>query len=524
MEQELYHWGIKLGGKREKHKYYDRINLGSESKPNYRYFYTKSEFDKFMSSSKRNVKSFGKTVINTFNNVSNSAKQYILNKSNQNQQSSKFDRSAISKIINKTVKDRTKEDRHAVIKNAKDFIEKAVVSKVSKASNAVKEKISNISKAKQDFKDRVVNKTIGSINTSKKNVLKSLDYKNTSFLINKAKSLIFSKSILNKENNKNNDTSNSEKSFDEKTQKVIDSWNKEVEKMMKQVNKKNPSSFSEVKKKSREMTEDEDMKRVNPYYLEDDSFKINCVYCTLAYRMRRKGYDVEADDYHQGLEEKETANTFVTEYGFYTHNNVKNDFAKRAKSFMASLTNDTYSEKKYANEMAYPGTTFEYSGKSDSSFTSEQIKKIEKDILSQGEGASGSFILKWTKGGGHSVVYEVKDKKVILRDCQSGEVVNVDDYAKYAKTVIYFRTDNEELTDSALSAVKNKDEDTTNPGKKGKPKTTAYALADKYDQMGYKVYTTVIDGEVLYKVYLSDDECLYIDKNCNIDLGNSNRH
>ena len=135
----------------------------------------------------------------------------------------------------------------------------------------------------------------------------------------------------------------------------------------------------------------------------------------MAYEMRRRGYDVEATP------------------ASYTSNNDIDEIVSW-----------------YKNPEPYNITT-------DHNDVEGTADAIRDHLSTYGKGSRGQFILYWSEGGGHSVVWEVQDDdEVVLRDCQTNETIEIEDYVKYADTTVFFRTDNLELKKGALKTVRNK--------------------------------------------------------------------
>ena len=192
-----------------------------------------------------------------------------------------------------------------------------------------------------------------------------------------------------------------------------------------------PESFDDLKKLDKDVDDDIDMYCINhdnlyanaedgdldtdddgePDTFCNDAYLINCAYCTLAYDLRQRGYDVEASAAYYGTE---------------------NDNAEI--------------------ESWYEGGKFTECSFSD-------VESIEKEILDNSpEGSYGQFGCYWILGGGHAMVYEVKNGEVWLRDCQHNEKYKLKEYPlrEYFFSVDYMRTDNLKLTDRALVGVKNR--------------------------------------------------------------------
>lgn len=117
----------------------------------------------------------------------------------------------------------------------------------------------------------------------------------------------------------------------------------------------------------------------------------NCLYCTTAYEMRRRGYDVQAQqDWVGGIRGDMPAIMFEgakTEEIYDISNLRMNDMARVEQTAMG------------ANAMI-------------------------DAMVAQGDGARGYVEVQWAGGqGGHSMAYEVKDGQALLIDCQTGEVM-----------------------------------------------------------------------------------------------------
>lgn len=209
-----------------------------------------------------------------------------------------------------------------------------------------------------------------------------------------------------------------------------------------------PKSFDDIPRRKPDYNEDADMMDINPkrsidpkVQLATDTIKIvdqsmvtkevcdelttrygrlnNCAYCTLAYDMRRKGYDVEASSVS-----KKTANTPSEIESWYKNGHFKvtgNDYAN-----LTSL---------------------------------QASNKITQELSKEGPGARGQFCVYWRNGGGHSISYEVdSDRNVVYRDCQHDRVMRnneINDYLSKVDltTIHHMRTDNLEYTDKALHGV-----------------------------------------------------------------------
>ena len=158
------------------------------------------------------------------------------------------------------------------------------------------------------------------------------------------------------------------------------SLNRRITEFDQRVSKQPVDTATGLHLKTKHWTIEEDVKAVNPefedYDERGDSLGItnNCVYCTFAYDMRRRGYDVRAKS---------------TLAGKFTDKNVK-EWYKNPEVF--------YADK------------------------NESVASVTKFLTAQGDGARGYFAFDWTGvPAGHCIVYEVVGKKLYLHDPQSGE-------------------------------------------------------------------------------------------------------
>lgn len=126
------------------------------------------------------------------------------------------------------------------------------------------------------------------------------------------------------------------------------------------------------------------------------------MYCSIAYEMNRRGYDVIANGRKGGGFEEEIVQMFK----------LKDDV----------MTFDT----KYGNANTY-------------------LKKFSQ----MGNGARGIMGVSWKSGGGHALAWEVVDNNLNIIDCQDGHIYkNISEVkeliSKTKGTIDTFRTDNAE--------------------------------------------------------------------------------
>ena len=170
--------------------------------------------------------------------------------------------------------------------------------------------------------------------------------------------------------------------------------------------------------KTEATTRDEDMNLVNPKYDRGTyAYTMNCSYCTAAYDLRMRGYDVEAD----GISKYDAATIEAEITSWYDGEEVKR----------RSITNN--------------GATMK-----------EDAERLEAELLSYGDGARGHMMLYWQMGGGHDVIWEIEHGDVVIRDCQTNEKLEVIDYLQYSNYVSYFRTDNIQPNENILETVRSR--------------------------------------------------------------------
>lgn len=186
------------------------------------------------------------------------------------------------------------------------------------------------------------------------------------------------------------------------------------EKLADLVNSKSEEEIcKDLKKKTKTMTKSEDQTAVNPYYdTEVTAFSRNCIHCSATYELRRRGYDVEAVGDNNG-------ETLGEVRSWYRGEKVKNKTDYFGKETVAA-------------------------------------KEIEKEILKNGNGSRGQYIVEWSAGSAHSMIWEVENNQVVIRDCQTNEIHTVEEITERTKSTTYFRTDNLSLEDEILKSVKNK--------------------------------------------------------------------
>ena len=175
-----------------------------------------------------------------------------------------------------------------------------------------------------------------------------------------------------------------------------------------------------LKLKSSETTADEDVKLVNPgFHNWNTNTKNNCVLCSTAFELRRRGYDVVA--------KKESVGYTPDEY-------IK--WFKGAKHVECGAK-DGKKVPPVSNMLR----------------SIELANWAEANILSQGNGARGYLSMQITPYAGHSVAYEVKNNKLVIYDAQSGKKYNLQQIAGMSIDLGYTRVDNLQPNWAAMKAA-----------------------------------------------------------------------
>lgn len=162
--------------------------------------------------------------------------------------------------------------------------------------------------------------------------------------------------------------------------------------------------------KNKEMTEKQDMKAVNRDRgtFEDEGTYSNCTWCTTAYDLRRRGFDVYAGKTIKGFTNSEIAS-------WYKGNNKFKDI----KIEQSDLTSNSAS-----------------------------TRKVIDTLQSEPNGSRGNITFAWRGTySGHSIAYQVKDGKVTFIDAQAKIMYkNKNAYNLMSRvdpeSVSYLRTDN----------------------------------------------------------------------------------
>ena len=392
--------GRKKGYEVKNHKYVSRV----QTKNGYRYFYSTQEYQSFLKGLNKAKRDFNNTAESIFNTskkfIENLFEKKVVNKSkyNFNGTPKKNSENKLSKLI------RTSQNRKYYVQKKKEKEkEKEAKLKAKKEKELLNKRVMLAAKKEQ-------------ANVDRRNKIKKAneDTKIKSWEINhnkEPKNHKYLAKIPRPDGTFRYIYSKSELDYYNQTHPESD-----------------PEEFSNLKKKTTATTPEEDMKNVNPQWQTTDGFDYNCPSCSLAYEMRRRGYDVEATYDDDGMDD----------------------------GGITSLYKDTYMKdwnKNYSNNNIDPS-----SGKS-----------IEKKIYDNyGPNARGYITYYYSDDdgdhyGGHIQNFETDDKgHVTIYDGQCGQTFTCQElfsrdfsegdniYASPA-TVMTLRTDNRELNTTRAS-------------------------------------------------------------------------
>lgn len=206
---------------------------------------------------------------------------------------------------------------------------------------------------------------------------------------------------------------------------------------------------------NRVYTKLDDQNQINEEYnYYEESRSMNCGNCSMAYELRRRGYDVQAkevtDDYNGRADRIfdyfEDAEMLCI---FGDGSTVSLDEERARKVWDHTATDDDF--EGHDDELR-AWTELQ-------SFTPETI---EKGIIDNNPpGSRGMIDVNWKSGGAHSIIYEVDlNGKVTIRDSQTFDQYGLEELADRVDHIRITRTDNLKLKEESLNAVE--------PNKRGK--------------------------------------------------------
>lgn len=268
------------------------------------------------------------------------------------------------------------------------------------------------------------------------------------------------KTLINNNSNKKRDKTEPEdetKPEDDNSKKKPmtfeseDDWQDYLERLKYQENE--PDFMKHVKDipEDEKFTKFEDQEKINETYDPyDDNTSRNCANCSAAYELRRRGYDVEAVD-NGG--EADYNGHILRAYDYFENATTIGIFGDGStttynEEFMTKYAGSGVTRKEIRDNIDNYNLWAE-----DQNYTADTL---EKGILDNNPpGSRGMIDVVWNGGGGHSIVYEVDlSGNVIIRDSQTYDEYSLDELAHNVSQVQITRTDNLELKEEILSAVR----------------------------------------------------------------------
>ena len=173
----------------------------------------------------------------------------------------------------------------------------------------------------------------------------------------------------------------------------------------------------------------------------------NCGYCSIAYEMRRRGYDVKAtlgdgmmrSDLQKVFKKKFEpfdADPYGVGYCIKTSKDIVKRGGKSSKETPPKILNEIYSHK----------------------FSKKEIHEIEDELIRQGDGARGIIYNVWSGtnlSSAHYLNYEIKNGSVYQIDTQSRMVYRglSKEYLDYSCFAVAMRTDNAKINEKAFEEL-----------------------------------------------------------------------
>ena len=226
-----------------------------------------------------------------------------------------------------------------------------------------------------------------------------------------------------------------------------------------------------IKKKAKQDKPTDDLKNINPDYDPNDyGTTNNCAWCTAAFDLSRRGYDVEAKAISPLV-----LNTEEVITDWYKGEKLR-DMADGASDYINKRVDEKRTHQIYNNLI---DAGFSPADANTGTMANLVAEKVKSDILADAKGSKESWghtLIYWRgtegkqDGGGHDIAYYTKGNDVKFYDCQNGQEYELADIifasgmiwtnTKTNETVIYndqmkfFRSDNCEIETGATDGVK----------------------------------------------------------------------
>lgn len=186
--------------------------------------------------------------------------------------------------------------------------------------------------------------------------------------------------------------------------------------------------------------------KVNPEFNKKMGTTNNCRRCTMAYELRRRGYDVRAT--------RTISASGQTDTGFIRaidpkapHMSLRNSaYNRRAMTDQARMAN----EKRYnvTREVAKVSAFTDFTA---SDTLGTKTKSLTDTLAKYPDGSRGELTVWFNTGGGHSVAWERSQGKTHVIDAQSGQVYGPGDHTMTTYLTRTGRTQVTRLDDQPLN-------------------------------------------------------------------------
>lgn len=438
------------------HKYYTKVDMGRKNgKKVSRYFYSLAEYQAYL----RDKKSGLEDAKNRVKAAADTARSKIRFKNDE----SKNKDASIGRLKRKYANVFSNGEGTAVYEDTK----------------TKKEKTYKIKTKDNETADEAINRTDKAVKTGEKILKAQKAALKVSELVNKVTDKA-RKNMKKSENIRYDNEIGPEDTRSKKEDKTRN-YNEEIgpENMSKddRERKKKWPKLDEImekagyKRQEKQSSPEEDMKKnINPDYDPNDpATSNNCAWCTAAFDLSQRGYDVEA-----GHITEDVLNTEDTICDWYEGEKLV-DANKGAAEYINEHISTDENIKKYTqlvNNGVAPADANTY-------IASEVIaEKMKKEILDAANGADESWghtLIFWRgsegkqDAGGHDITYYTKGNEVHFLDNQTHEEYNLTDVIfasgmiwtdpKKGETITYndmmkfMRTDNCDINESILDAV-----------------------------------------------------------------------
>ena len=249
---------------------------------------------------------------------------------------------------------------------------------------------------------------------------------------------------------------------------------------------KNTNRIKGLNIQKHDETRTESMSKTNPHYNDNVDYQLykqNCSNCSVAYDMRQRGYDVEANpnDNNDNYGKNDSIYEIATLYDgsnkpVGSYENLKWDDNTKltlgglkggdgftfkdetSNKVLQSAKEDKTVDEKYRTWEPF-GTSTDRRAAAQHINNKTYLDNLEKEMLKGGNGSRGVFEVTWSSGGyargGHSMAYEVYNGKVIIVDAQTNEKHSISDFYESTCCAGFIRLDNMQPTEDITKKVRN---------------------------------------------------------------------